>query len=366
MQSILFFIPNIERGGIEKNLVILSNYFVNKNYKVEIICSKISSEIKKKLNKKIRVIKCKNYIFLPLVPTRILNSINLFIYLLFFYVSKRKQIILSMQDHPFSLIASKIKNIHCVIRIANHPAGSLKFYNNFFKFFIKINIKKIFYFLSSGIICNSKSSTNFFKKIYRKKKIINIYNPIKINLRKKENKKISNDIISVGRLQNQKNFYGLIKAFSIVLKKFPKKKMIIIGSGQEEKKLKYLSKELKINKQVKFLKYQNAEQKILNSKIFILNSLWEGLPNILIEAQMLKTPIISTNCESGPNEILNKGKLGYLTPVDNEKKLALKIINVLNNYGAAKKKAQLGLKYLNRFELNSQCQKYEKFLKKIN
>ena len=66
-----------------------------------------------------------------------------------------------------------------------------------------------------------------------------------------------------------------------------------------------------------------------------------------------------------PNEILNNGKLGYLTPVDNEKKLALKIINVLNNYGAAKK-AQLGLKYLNRFELNSQCQKYEKFLKKIN
>ena len=48
MQSILFFIPNIERGGIEKNLVILSNYFVNKNYKIEIICSKISSEIKKK------------------------------------------------------------------------------------------------------------------------------------------------------------------------------------------------------------------------------------------------------------------------------------------------------------------------------
>ena len=135
---------------------------------------------------------------------------------------------------------------------------------------------------------------------------------------------------------------------------------------KRKKKLKYLSKELKINKQVKFLKYQNAEQKILNSKIFILNSLWEGLPNILIEAQMLKTPIISTNCESGPNEILNKGKLGYLTPVDNEKKLALKIINVLNNYGAAKKKAQLGLKYLNRFELNSQCQKYEKFLKKIN
>ena len=122
--------------------------------------------------------------------------------------------------------------------------------------------------------------------------------------------------------------------------------MTIIGSGQEEEKLKNLANELKIDKKIKFIKYQNAEQKILNSKILILNSLWEGLPNILIEAQMLKTPIISTNCESGPNEILNNGKLGYLTPVNNEKKLALKIIYVFKNYGDAQKKAQLALKYL--------------------
>ena len=111
-----------------------------------------------------------------------------------------------MQDHPFSLIVSKIKKIPCIIRIANHPNGSLKFYNNFFKYFIKINIKKIFYLLSSGIICNSISSKNFFKKIYKQKKITNIYNPIEINLKKKKNKNISNDIISVGRLENQKNF----------------------------------------------------------------------------------------------------------------------------------------------------------------
>lgn len=366
MQNILFFVPNIERGGIEKNLVILGNYFLKKNYKIEIICSKISLEVKKKLNKKINIIKCKKYIFFPFVPDRILNSINLFIFLLFFYSPKKKQIILSMQDHPFSLIASKIKNIPCIIRIANHPHGSLKFYNNYLFFLIKINIKKFFYILSSGIICNSKSSANFFKKIYKKKNIVYIYNPIQINLKKNKIKKISNDVISVGRLQNQKNFFGLIKAFSIVLKKLPEKKMIIIGSGQEKNKLKKLAKELKINSQIKFIKYGNAEKKILNSKLLVLNSLWEGLPNILIEAQMLKTPIISTNCESGPNEILKNGKLGYLTPVNNEKKLALKIIKVLTNYKAAQKKAKLALNYLYRFNLNSQCEKYEVFLKKFN
>ena len=92
-----------------------------------------------------------------------------------------------MQDHPFAIIASRIRKIPCVIRIANHPNGSLKFYNNFIKYFIKINIKKIFYYFSSGIICNSKSSRNYFKKIFKNKIIIIIYNPIKIKFNKKKN-----------------------------------------------------------------------------------------------------------------------------------------------------------------------------------
>ena len=366
MQNILFFIPNIERGGIEKNLIILGNYFSKKNYKIEIICSKISKEVKSKINKKISIIKCKDYIKLPYIPDRILNSINTFIYFLIFYSSKNKQVILSMQDHPFSIIAAKLKNIPCIIRIANHPVSSLKFYNNYLIFLIKINIKKLFYFFASGIICNSRASQIYFKNLFKNKKIIHIFNPIKINLKKNKNKKLSNDIISVGRLQNQKNFYGLIEAFYIVLQKFPKKKLILIGSGNEKKKLNKLSKNLKIFNKIKVIKYQNPEKLIKSSKIFVLNSLWEGLPNILIETQMLKTPIIATNCESGPKEILINGKIGYLTPVNNSKKLALKIINIFKNYKQAQYKANLALKYLKRFDLNAQCKKYEIFLKNFN
>ena len=81
---------------------------------------------------------------------------------------------------------------------------------------------------------------------------------------------------------------------------------------------------------------------------------------------MLKTPIIAKNCESGPKEILINGKIGYLTPVNNSKKLALKIINIFKNYKQAQYKANLALKYLKRFELNAQCKKYEIFLKNFN
>ena len=365
MQNVLLFIPNIERGGIEKNLVILSNYFFKKNYNVEIICGKISPEVKNKINKKIILIKSKKFIKTTFLSNRLINTINCFLYLLISYKFKNKQLILSFQDHPFSILISKLKKIPCVLRIANHPLGSLKYFNNNLIFFIKINIKKIFYFFASGIICNSKASTLFFKKIYKNKKIINIYNPIQLIKIKTNYVMKNNFIISVGRLQNQKNFSGLIKAFKIVSNSLNNIKLIIVGSGSEKKYLKRLTHQLKISNIVIFKKYQNASKLINSSKLFVLNSLWEGLPNILIETQMNKTPILSSNCLSGPDEILQYGKLGYLSPTNDEEKLAKKIIYIFNNYTEAKKKAELGYKRLGRFDYTQQCKKYEYFLNKF-
>tara|TARA_B110000971_G_scaffold177596_1_gene183315 strand:+ start:11132 stop:12232 length:1101 start_codon:yes stop_codon:yes gene_type:complete len=365
MQNVLLFIPNIERGGIEKNLVILSNYFFKKNYNVEVLYGKISPETQKKINKKITLIKCKKVINTEFFSNRIMNTINCFLYLLINYKFKKKQLILSFQDHPFSILISKIKKIPCILRIANHPLGSLSYFNNNLIFFIKINIKKIFYFFASGIICNSKASTSFFKRIYKNKKIINIYNPIQLIIIKKKYKKNNDYIISVGRLQNQKNFSGLIKAFKLVAINISNIKLVIVGSGSEEKYLRNLSYNLKISNRVLFVKYKNANQLICSAKLFVLNSLWEGLPNILIETQMLKTPILSSDCLSGPNEILEYGKLGYLSPVNDEKKLAKKINYIYKNYPKALKKAALGFRRLNRFDYSQQCKKYEYFLNKF-
>jgi len=281
------------------------------------------------------------------------------------YRFNKRQVILSFQDHPFSILISKIKKIPCIIRIANHPYGSLKYFNNKIDFFIKINIKKIFYFFASGIICNSISSTAFFKKYYRNKKIITIYNPLKIKKYFINNLNRNNQIVSIGRLQNQKNFTGLIKAFNLVKSKLKKTKLVIVGSGGEYKKLNFITKELKLTNRVIFLKYQDPIKIIKISKLFVLNSLWEGLPNILIECQNYKTPILSSDCLSGPREILQNGKLGYLTPVNNEKLLAKKIIYIFKNYKSAKLKSELAFKRLNRFNEHSQCKKFEVFLNKF-
>ena len=362
MKKIIFFMPNIERGGIEKNLIILCNYFQKKNFEIEIFYSKISEEIKKKLNKNIILNQAKNYINFKFLPNRINNSINTFISL-FISKIKYKTIILSMQDHPFAILVARKKKLNCVLRIANHPDHSLKFFNNLFKLKIKLFIKLFFYRYAKGIICNSKSSAFYLKNKKINKNIVCIFNPIK--LKKNINSSKKNYLLTVGRLENQKNIKGIILAFKQIHRNFKNYKLIIVGSGQEKKMLEELVHKNQLNDKVKFYKFNNPEKYYKSSKIFILNSFFEGLPNVLIEALNYKLPIISADCESGPREILSNGKYGFLTNVNDNYLLAKKIKYVLKNYSIAKKKSKLGFESLNRFELHVQCKKYENFLLKF-
>ena len=144
INKIIFFAPNIEDGGIEKNIINLGNYFVSKNTKVEIIYSSISAKVKKKLSKRIILSKSNFKFKIPLFNERINNSIRSFLFLLIKIKFNKFDKILSFQDHPFAIISSIFNKKKCVIRIANHPYGSLFYFNNKLKFLIKIFIKNFF------------------------------------------------------------------------------------------------------------------------------------------------------------------------------------------------------------------------------
>lgn len=363
IKKIIFFMPNIERGGIEKNFLILTKYFSNKNYKVEVLYSVLSKNILSQIDKKIILRKSKNYfkIFSFFFSKRISNSINCFFYFILKLEKDRNSILFSMQDHPFSIMLSKIKKINCILRIANHPESSLKFFNNKIIFFIKLFIKLFFYKFADGIICNSKRSALFLKNKINNT-IITIYNPL--ILKKNKNKIRKNFLLSVGRLEKQKNFIGLINAFSIVLKKFPKFKLIIVGNGREKKILLKKLNKLKIKEKVIFKNFVKPDHYFLTSKIFILNSFFEGMPNVILESLSYKCPVISSNCESGPREILKNGKYGYLVPVNKHELLAKKIEFALNNYKIIKNKTNKGFLNLKEFFYEKQCKKYEDFINK--
>jgi len=365
IKKIIFFIPNIEQGGIEKNFLILTKFFANKNYNVEVLYSKISKDILSKIDKRITLKKSQNYIkiFNFIFSIRVINSINCFIYFIFKLKKEKNSIIFSMQDHPFAIMLSKIKKLNSIIRIANHPNSSLKFFNNKISFYIKLFIKIFFYRFANGIICNSKSSALFLKKIINNN-IETIYNPILLK-KKIKNKKRQNILLSVGRLEKQKNFEGLINAFNIVLHKFPKYKLMIIGSGSQKNILKKKITQLQISNKVIFKSFTKPDSFFLTSKIFILNSFFEGMPNVILESLSYKCPVISANCESGPREILKNGKYGYLVPINKPELLARKIKFTLNNYKKAKSKANKAFLYLKEFSHKKQCEKYERFVNKF-
>jgi glycosyltransferase involved in cell wall biosynthesis len=360
-KKIIFFIPNIEQGGIEKNFLILTKYFVENHYSVEVLYSKISKKILLQIDKRITLKKSRNFIKILnlFLSNRIVNSINCFFYFIYKLKKQRSSVIISMQDHPFAIMLSKIKKIDCILRIANHPEASLKFFNNKIFFYFKLYIKIFFYQFANGIICNSQSSKNFLlKKINNN--IITVYNPV--FLKKFKVIKRENFLLGVGRLEKQKNFDGLIKAFSIISCKFPKFKLVIIGSGSQKINLIQKTIELGIKNKVIFKNFINPNSFFLKSKIFILNSFFEGMPNVILESLSYKCPVISSDCQSGPREILRNEKFGYLVPVNNFRLLAKKIEFALNNYKIIKKKTDRAFLNLKDFSYQEQCQKYEKFV----
>jgi len=361
-KNILLIMPNVEKGGIEKNLLLLSSYLI-KNFDISLVCGEISDDVKKELDKKIKIIIAENYFKNKIFSHKIRNTINSFIEIL----KNKKQIInketilFSLQNHPFPIMLAKILKKKIIIRIANHPHSSLKFFNNYPIFLLKLFVKIFFYRFANGIICNSNSSRVYLQKFLKKNSIITIYNPIKL----KENFEIPEkreDLLTIGRLENQKNISGIILALKKVKKIYPNIKLKIIGSGSERKMLERLVNINNLNKNIEFKGYIDPYPDLLSSKILILNSLFEGMPNVLIEGLASKIPIISTDCKSGPSEILENNKYGTLININNPNELSNKIIDVINNYEIAKQKAEDGFKSLERFNFNNQLKKIEEYI----
>ena len=136
-------------------------------------------------------------------------------------------------------------------------------------------------------------------------------------------------ILGVGRLHPQKDFPTLIRAFDRVRQIRPAR-LIILGDGPERAKLTALIAELGLNDDVILPGFvQNPYAYMSKANVLVLSSLYEGLPTVLIEALAVGTPVVSTNCESGPAEILAQGKYGHLTPVGDSEAIAAAISSVL-------------------------------------
>ena len=213
------------------------------------------------------------------------------------------------------------------------------------------------------------------RNIFDSGKIKLLFDPVfEINdIKKKRNEAIldarftKNNIILIGRLTKQKNFSLLIEAFKELeinyLKDF---KVYIFGEGEEKQMLQDLINHYKLDNQIILMGRKNNIHKYLyNSRLFILTSLWEDPGFVLVEAGLNNVPIISSNCDSGPAEILNFDSGGYLFENNNIKSLTDKIIAYLeSDISEIKKKVIYTKKNIRKYSMYNHYKLLEGYLSK--
>ena len=190
-----------------------------------------------------------------------------------------------------------------------------------------------------------------------------IYNPVDLNFINRQIAKCSDIhfefekdkkyIISVGRLIPLKRNSDLIEAFYEVQKKDDKLELLFLGDGTLKETLQGLCTKLKIVNKVHFLgNLQNPFYYLSRSDLFVLTSETEGFPNVLVEAMACGLPVISSDCKSGPREILQDEKYGLLYPVGDIKALIGKMKIFLYGDIDKDKIKQMNLKRIKDFDIN--------------
>ena len=346
-KEIVFYIPSIEGGGVEKNFFLLLKYLSKKLDRIYVVTAD-----KKKSNLKKIIYICPRSSKWEKKGRFTKNIICIFLLIKNFW--SKKSVILSFQSNISAIFISKLFGFKILIRL---NTSLNKYVNNIFK---KI-IFRTFYSLSDKIIVNSRLFQKELLGMNLKSYLIyNLIEPVK----KKGNLKFFKGynglkILNIGRLTEQKDHLTLIKGLKILREKNVNFRCCIIGRGPCRGKVLEEILNSDLREFVKLIGYKdNAEKFIHQSNIFVLSSKFEGLPNVLIEAQKYNTPVISSNCPTGPNEILLNGKLGDLFPVENYLMLSKKLFNFYKNNKQLKTKSKRAKKYLIRFDPIINSKKY--------
>jgi glycosyltransferase involved in cell wall biosynthesis len=330
--EITFFLPSLVGGGAEKAIITLANAFVERNLQVTLIVGIADGILKPTVDKRVRIVNlgCERVIkcILPLAR---------------FLIAKRPKFLLSAMNHAniAVVLAAKLSGRRTKIVVCEHANYSLLIASKGkIKAVILNAITKIAYLQADKIVAVSEGAANSLCSLIKidRSRIEVIYNPACPSSEQLNNiKNVSHQffdkknfiIIAAGRLSPEKDFETLIRAFAIVKYKIPCK-LIIIGEGPERDSLGNLIIDLNLSSDVLLPGFVNNPLDWIScSSLFVLSSLSEAFGNVLVEAMACGIPVVSTSCNSGPEEILENGKWGRLVPPQNAEALSQAIYDGL-------------------------------------
>ena len=269
--------------------------------------------------------------------------LGMLIPLILHFRNSKPDIVFSAGDHlnAIVLIAAIFSRSNAKISCSSRVTP-FDTYSNipFSKRWILKQIMRLVMRRANALTCVSIDMVKQYQSIFKNARHIPIYNIIKNSYSDDlMNENLSEDwllkkeypvIIAAGNLVPWKGFSVLINAFNYVLKQ-RSAKLLILGDGPLRLDLQKLIEQLELTNQIKILGYVDNPLKFFKkSDVFVLSSYVEGLPNVLVEAMMCGCTPVSTDCPTGPREVLQDGKCGYLVPVGDSFAMAEGILNALD------------------------------------
>lgn len=334
---IAFLMATLGTGGIGKMRIHLTRELVQRDIKVDLLLGKVEGPYLSAVDPKVRIINLKTNLSVSSLPRLIL------------YLRRERPKVLiteKLRGNIAALRSRKLAHVHTCVITSVHWILSHKLENENLKPTkrrSKLASIGRYYPLNDGFIavCTgiAQDLINVFKVPEHKIRVV--YNPV-VTPELLFDSKASVDhhwfdasgtpiILSAGRLEPQKDFPTLIRAFAIFLRQ-GNSRLVILGEGKERHNLQSLAVDLGIEKHV-FLPgfVKNPYAFMARADLFVLSSAWEGFGNALVEALATGLPVVATDCPSGPREILQDGRYGPLVPVGDADALSLAMLQTLDH-----------------------------------
>ena len=343
IKKVTILMLHMQHGGIEKQTITFANE-LSKKYNVEIISTySMKKEPAYEVNDKIKIrylindapnrnefkqaLKTKNILKIAKESIKAIKILYLKKELMRKEIKKLKTDFVLSTRIEYADMLSKYAPKDVVTITQEHLHDDSEKY-------VK-RVKKAFKNLDYLVVLGPGSMENYSKWLEENKKIKIVEIPNILEEIPKESSLLdSYKIISVGRLHPVKDFETLIYVFEKVQEKLPYATLTIVGGGDEFEKLINLVKQLNLENKIKItgmVSKEDVKKYLLESDIYVMTSITECFPMVLLEASSCSLPLISFDVPVGPKAIINNGKNGYLIKDRDKDKMAEKIIELFDN-----------------------------------
>lgn len=334
---IALYLPSLVGGGAERVMVTLANGFAERGYAVDLVLAKAEGPYLGDVSEQVRVV--------DLGSSRVSRSLPR---LIRYLRRERPTVVLSAMRHAnvIAVVARHLARVSTRVVLSEHDnfSASNKNAKNWRDQSILRFMRWAYQRADEIIAVSSGVADDLAPNIGMPRSSVDVvYNPVVTDeLYRRAKEPVSHPwfkageppvFLSVGRLEPQKDFSTLLNAFAKV-RQTHSARLMILGEGSLRSRLEAEVDHLGLKEDVQLPGFVSNPYAFMRaSTLFVLSSVWEGLPTVLIEVMACGTPVVSTSCPSGPEEILENGRWGTLVPVGDDTEMAAAMMAALAEAG---------------------------------